>query len=56
MPPLPIHPSSVPMAPPAAPRPMPRLSAATLPKTRQFNILQSSRAPAQLTLALRRAI
>lgn len=56
MPPLRVHPAKEPAPAPAAPRPMPRLNVATLPTTRQFKILQSRSAPAQLTLALRREV
>lgn len=53
MPPLRMHPSRDATAAPAAPRPIKQLVVGTA--ARQFKILQSNRAPAQLTLGLRRA-
>ncbi len=52
MPPLRMHPSRD-ATTPAAPRPQQPAVAGT--SVRQFKILQSNRAPAQLTLGLRRA-
>lgn len=52
MPPLRMHPKNEPAKAPSAPKATPVAPAPS--PARQFKILQSSRAPAQLTLALRR--
>jgi hypothetical protein len=56
MPPLPVH-KDRDAAAPSSPRsaPLPVIHAPGSATARQYKILQSSRAPAQLTLALRRA-
>ena len=54
MPPLRLNTDQRDASPKAAPQPV-ALAPAVSPNARQFKILQSSRAPAQLSLALRRA-
>lgn len=53
MPPLRLNPNTRDTAAKAVPHPV-ALAPAASPTARQFKILQSSRAPAQLSLALRR--